>query len=150
MFPVLPPGTNARSLTVEDITTFLKAYPSAATLASANRLGGTVTDHLGFPLAGAAVFAIDVASGDTLGSDMTLANGEYLFLGLPDGDYEVATHPLDQSEAVGYISTAAINWMVHEWGDKFQVVEAQVNITRNPGIEMAGQRIIAKEIKTFI
>ena len=37
-------------------------------------------------------------------------------------------------------------WVVHEWGDKFQVVEAEVKVTEKPGIIMAGQLIIAKEI----
>jgi len=37
-------------------------------------------------------------------------------------------------------------WIVHEWGDKFQVVESQVRIKEKPGITMRGQRIIAKEI----
>ncbi len=37
-------------------------------------------------------------------------------------------------------------WIVHEWGDRFQVVEAQVRVAEKPGITMAGQLIIAKEI----
>ncbi|MBA7689177.1 hypothetical protein ES703_97680 [subsurface metagenome] len=37
-------------------------------------------------------------------------------------------------------------WLVHEWVDKFQVVEAQIRIREKPGIIMTGQRIIAKEI----
>ncbi len=37
-------------------------------------------------------------------------------------------------------------WIIHEWGDKFQVVESQVRVEGKPGITMAGQRIIAKEI----
>jgi len=36
--------------------------------------------------------------------------------------------------------------MVHRWGDLFQVVEGEVKITRKPGITMAGQRILAREI----
>lgn len=37
-------------------------------------------------------------------------------------------------------------WIVHEWGNKFQVMEAQVRTTSKPEITMTGQRIIAKEI----
>ena len=37
-------------------------------------------------------------------------------------------------------------WLVHEWGNKFLVVESQVMVSGEPGITMAGQRIIAREI----
>ena len=37
-------------------------------------------------------------------------------------------------------------WLVHEWGNKYQVVEAQARIGGRAGIIMSGQRIIAKEI----
>ena len=37
-------------------------------------------------------------------------------------------------------------WLVHEWGSKYTVVEAKVRVTKKPGITMAGQKILAKEI----
>lgn len=37
-------------------------------------------------------------------------------------------------------------WIVHEWGSKFQVVEAQSKIKEKLGITMAGQYIIARDI----
>ncbi len=37
-------------------------------------------------------------------------------------------------------------WTVHEWGDKFQVVESKVEVIEKPGITMTGQLIIAKEV----
>ncbi len=116
MFYVLAQGTEASTLETEDELMMLKSYPDAATLATASRLAGTVTDGLGGgPVAGAIVFVIDSASGDTLGCDYTSpADGGYVFLGLPDGDYYVAVHPLNGTSPIGYIQPANINSLIYE------------------------------------
>ncbi|MEJ2722915.1 MAG: matrixin family metalloprotease, partial [bacterium] len=127
MFPVLRPGTLASSLETEDSLAMLKAYPSEATLATASRIGGTVTS--GFtsaPVAGAAVFAIDTSSvhRDTLGCEFTLdTDGSYEFLGLPAGDYYIAIHPLNGSQAIHQIKPGVINERLGDTADTTFVAE---------------------------
>ncbi len=113
MFFVLGPGQASASLETEDELMFLRAYPDAATLASASRLTGTVTGGgTGLPVPGAIVFAIEETSGDTLASDFTLPDGSYTFIGLPDGDYYVAIYPLDGTAPIGYMQPGHVNWLV--------------------------------------
>jgi YVTN family beta-propeller protein len=113
MFFVLPPAVDARSLETEDETVILKAYPDATTLSAGTRLSGTVTDGAtSMPVPGAAVFAVNATSGDTAGCDYTLPDGSYMFVGLPDGDYEVAIHPLDGSSTIGFLQPGNVNALV--------------------------------------
>jgi YVTN family beta-propeller protein len=116
MFYVLPRGTNASSLEVEDELMLINSYPDSITLAGASRLRGAVTGgYDGLPVAGAAVFAIDAATGDTLGCDYTSpGDGSYVFLGLPDGDYYVAVHPLNGTSPIGFIRPININALIYE------------------------------------
>ncbi|MFZ1947697.1 MAG: Ig-like domain-containing protein, partial [bacterium] len=110
MYFVLQDGTEARSLEVDDQIQMIKAYGAPATMAAASRLSGSIVDgYSGEPVSGAAVFAIDEASGDTLGCEYTLQDGTYEFIGLPDGDYYIGAHPLDGSSAVNYVRPAYIN-----------------------------------------
>ncbi len=104
MYFVLSQGLETASLTTEDSLAIYKAYEIHRGAAPIS-LAGTVTDGLqGHPVPGAAVFAIDAATGDTLGCEYTLpSDGEYAFMGLPDGNYYVAVHPLDGSSAIGYL-----------------------------------------------
>jgi YVTN family beta-propeller protein len=110
MYFVLPEGTGPASLEWDEKSQIVKAYGTPATMASASRLGGTVTDgYTSNPIAGAVVFALSVARDDTSGCEYTLPDGSYEFIGLPDGDYYITIHPLDGSSAVGYIRPAYIN-----------------------------------------
>jgi YVTN family beta-propeller protein len=113
MFFVLPPGTDASSLESDDELIFFKAYGDSTLVANANRISGTVrsgkTDE---PVAGAIVFAIEAASGDTATADFTLPDGSYAFPGLPDGDYYIAIHQIDTSAAIGYLEPRFVNALV--------------------------------------
>jgi YVTN family beta-propeller protein len=113
MFFVLPPGTDASSLESDDELMFFKAYGDSMTVANASRISGTVTHgKANTPVAGAIVFAIDAASGDTATADYTLPNGSYAFPGLPDGDYYIAIHQIDTSAAIGYLMPRYVNALV--------------------------------------
>jgi YVTN family beta-propeller protein len=104
MFPVIQPDNEAATLEAEDSLAMFKAYGDSAVMANAGRLSGTVTNgYTGNPLPGAAVFAISDPGGDTLVCEYTLPDGRYTFVGLPDGDYNVAIHPLDASSSIGYL-----------------------------------------------
>ncbi len=113
MFFVLPAGTDAASLSKEDELVFFKAYATPAALAAANRISGTVTSGSedGLPVPGAIVYAIDEA-GDTVAADYTLPDGSYTFVGMDDGSYYVAIHPLDGTAAIGYLKKGYINALV--------------------------------------
>ncbi|MEJ2719976.1 MAG: Ig-like domain-containing protein [bacterium] len=118
MFFILPFGTAATSLETEDETVFLKAYPDAATLASANRLSGKVVDGGSAdplnpdPVPGAIVFAIN-AAGDTLGCEYTMPDGSYEFFSLPDGSYYVSIYPLNGTSLIAGLVPGYIN----DWVD---------------------------------
>jgi YVTN family beta-propeller protein len=113
LFYVLPPGTSATSLEMEDELVFFKAYPSSAALAGASRLEGSVSDgSTNGPVPGAIVYAIDASSGDTVAADYTMPDGGFCFIGLPDGDYYVAIHALDGSSTIGYLTPSYINSLV--------------------------------------
>lgn len=110
MYFVLPQGLEAASLATEDSISMFKAYGTSAQMAAASRLTGTVTNgYDSNPLPGAAVFAINAASGDTMGCEYTMPDGGYAFIGLPDGDYYVSVHSLDGSSAVGYLLPGYVN-----------------------------------------
>ena len=113
MHYVLPGGINARTIESDDELVYLKAYPTAATLANANRISGTVTDgSTSNPVPGAIVFAISAASGDTAASDYTLPDGSYTFLGLPDGGYYISIYPVNGTSPINYLQPAYINALV--------------------------------------
>jgi len=113
MHYVLPPNTLARTLGLDDESVYRKAYPDAATLASANRITGTVTQGgTSDPLPGAIVFAISSASGDTAASDYTLPDGSYTFLGLPDGGYYVSIYPINGTSPINFLQPAYVNALV--------------------------------------
>ncbi len=113
MHYVLPGGINARTLELDDELVYLKAYPTAATLANTNRISGTVTDgSTANAVPGAIVFAISVASGDTAASDYTLPDGSYTFLGLPDGAYYISIYPVNGTSPINYLQPAYINALV--------------------------------------
>jgi DNA-binding beta-propeller fold protein YncE len=102
-------GEEARALESDDELTLVKAYPTPLTLATANRLSGSVFDTDGStPIPGAVVFAIDTATGDTLACEYTLPDGSYMFLGLPDGNYYVSVYPLNGSSKVGYLDNGGV------------------------------------------
>jgi YVTN family beta-propeller protein len=111
MYGVLPSDTSALSLEMDDQMAMFKAY--ATTMTGESRLTGTVTDgYTDEPLPGAAVFAISAAGGDTSACEYTLPDGTFSFIGLPDGDYYVAVHPLDGSSAIGGMFPAWVNALV--------------------------------------
>lgn len=113
MFFVLPPGTDASSLESDDELMFFKAYGDSMTVANASRISGTVTHgKTNAPVAGAIVFAVDAASGDTATADYTLPSGSYAFPGLPAGDYYIAIHQIDTSAAIGYLMPRYVNALV--------------------------------------
>ncbi|UCG53331.1 MAG: Ig-like domain-containing protein [Candidatus Latescibacterota bacterium] len=119
MFPVLPSGTQAQTLEPDDSLVYLKAYPDETTLTGANRISGMVINgQSSDPVAGAAVFAIDVATGDTIAMDITTHLGTYVFIGIPDGEYYVYIHPLDGTSGVEFIYPQAINFLVELWGSE--------------------------------
>ncbi len=60
---------------------------------------GAGTDVNELPLAGVTVTLIDTSDGSVVGSDITDANGQYLFTGVPDGIYEVLV--TDQNNILG-------------------------------------------------
>ncbi|MFZ1946805.1 MAG: Ig-like domain-containing protein, partial [bacterium] len=123
MYGVLPPDTSALSLELDDRLAMFKAY--ATTLAGESRLTGTVTDgYTTDPLPGAAVLAISVAGGDTAACEYTLPDGTFSFIGLPDGDYYVAVHPLDGSSAIGGMVPAWVNALVETTAVTLFVPEA--------------------------
>ena len=113
MFYVLPADTQAASLELEDRLAMFKAYPDSAALANASHLEGTVTDgRTSAAVPGAIVFAINAASGDTLGSEYTLLDGTFAFVGLPNGDYYVSIYPLNGSSVIGYLQPGNINQLI--------------------------------------
>ena len=113
MFYVLPPNTEAASLETEDELVFIKAYPSAATMANSNQISGTVTDgSLGAPVPGAIVFVIDAVAGDTVGCDYTLPDGSYKFVGVPDGSYFVSIYPINGTSPIGFLQPSYINDLI--------------------------------------
>lgn len=113
MFYVLPPGTNAASLSTEDREIFFKAYGDSTVLANANRIAGRVLDgKTNDPVPGAIVYAINAASGDTAAADYTLPDGRYTFAGLSNGSYYVAIHPIDESSEIGGLIPEYINALV--------------------------------------
>jgi DNA-binding beta-propeller fold protein YncE len=106
-------AVGAETLETEDSLTVFMAYGDPAAIAAASQLGGTITD--GFtnnPIPAAAVFAIDATSGDTSGCAITLEDGSYVFVGLPNGQYYVSIYQIDGSSAINYIRTANINEIV--------------------------------------
>ena len=110
---ILPGGLAAASLAADDEIVFLKAYPDAATQASANRIAGIVTDgYTTDPVPGAIVFAIDVASGDTTACEYTLPDGSYTFFGIPDGTYYISIYPLDGSSPIAFMQAGNVNPLV--------------------------------------
>jgi YVTN family beta-propeller protein len=110
---VLPAGTNAQSLELDDELVFLKAYADSATRADATRLGGTVIDgKTQQPVPGAIVFLINAATGDTTACEFTLPDGNYVFLGVPVGSYYVSIYPLNGSSQISYLEPAYINDLV--------------------------------------
>jgi hypothetical protein len=110
---VLPAGTNATSLELDDELAFLKAYADSATREDASRLGGIVIDgKTQAPVPGAIVFLIDEATGDTTACDYTLPDGKYVFLGIPAGSYYVSIYPLNGSSQISYLKPAYINDLV--------------------------------------
>ncbi len=114
MFYVLPSGTEAATLEAEDRQAMYKAYYSQASYVGTSHLKGTVTDGLtGQPISGAIVFVITAATNDTVASDFTLpADGSYHFIGLLDGSYNLAIHPLNGSSAIGYLEPKYINPLI--------------------------------------
>ncbi|MEJ2720150.1 MAG: Ig-like domain-containing protein, partial [bacterium] len=114
MYFVLAPDTTASTLATEDKLALFKAYATTADMAGASHLSGTIIDgYTGEPLAGAAVFAIDAADGDTVMCEYTLPHdGSYAFIGLPDGDYYIGIHPLNGSSSIGYIQPGYINHII--------------------------------------
>jgi YVTN family beta-propeller protein len=110
---VLPAGTNAASLELDDRLVYLKAYADSATRADAARLGGMVIDgKTQAPVPGAIVFLINQATGDTTACDYTLPDGKYVFLGVPVGSYYVSIYPLNGSSHISYLKPAYINDLV--------------------------------------
>jgi DNA-binding beta-propeller fold protein YncE len=115
MFYVLPAGTAARSLETDDELVFFKAYGTETELAAANRLDVLVTNgQTSDPVAGAIVFVTDAGSGDPVGCDYTLENGQATFPGLATGSYYVFIHPLNGTAPIGFIGPANINILVYE------------------------------------
>lgn len=124
MFYVLPSGTEATSLEAEDIHVFFKAYGDSTALANANRITGTVTHgQTGQGVAGAAVYAIDAAGGDTVACEYSFPDGSYSFVGLADGSYYVAIHPLDGTSTIGYLLPAYINALVDSTAEQLFLPE---------------------------
>ncbi|MCI0479457.1 Ig-like domain-containing protein, partial [Candidatus Uhrbacteria bacterium] len=126
MFYVLSPDTSAMTLATEDKLALFKAYGTPAAMGAASRLTGTVKDGLtNAPVPGAAVFAINAASGDTSGCEYTLpSDGSYTFVGLPDGDYYVAIHPLNGSSTIGYLVPEYINELIADHAVREFVAES--------------------------
>ncbi|UCH84531.1 MAG: FG-GAP repeat protein, partial [Candidatus Latescibacterota bacterium] len=94
MFPVLLGGEAAQTPETEDSLFFIKCYPDH--MSFQNVIHGTVSHgSTGDPIPNAAVFAIDVATGDTVAHDVTTDMGEYVLPGVVDGLYYVSIHPLD-------------------------------------------------------
>ena len=111
MFPALPVGTTGRTLEAEDQLLAFMGYPDGATLETATSLSGIVSDGgTTLPIGGAAVFAISVATGDTIGSQYTFEDGSYQFVGLPEGDYYVSISPLDGSR-----TNAVVPGLINEY-----------------------------------
>ena len=117
MYFVLPPGLEAASLEPDDSLAMHKAYWTTLE----GTLSGRVIDgYTGQRIAGAAVFAVDAASGDTVASEYTLPgtiNGatiaySFSFRSLPAGNYYVAVHPLDGTSAIGYMEPAYVNDLI--------------------------------------
>ncbi|RKZ11813.1 hypothetical protein DRQ32_05095, partial [bacterium] len=112
MFPALPAGTNARTLEGEDLVLAFMGYPDPAALATATALSGTLRDGSSLdPIGGAAVFAIAVATGDTLGAQYSFEDGSWQFQGLPEGEYFVAVSPLDGSATNGVVPGHINAWV---------------------------------------
>ncbi len=112
MFYVLQPDTTGTSLEREDRLAMFKAYYTDPAYTGTTHLQGTVTSGwTGQPVAGAIVFVVDVVAGDTLGCDFTLPDdGTFHFIGLPVGEtLELSIHPLDGSEAIGYLQPISVN-----------------------------------------
>ncbi|MFQ5511713.1 MAG: Ig-like domain-containing protein [Candidatus Krumholzibacteriia bacterium] len=116
MFFVLPPDVGAATLEPEDESMMLKSYPSASALATMSRLTGTVRDGSDLsPVPGVIVYVISVATGDTVANDYTLPpTGTFEFLGIPDGDYDVAIHPLNGTSPIGFIGPQNINQLIFD------------------------------------
>ncbi len=124
MYFVLPTGTEATTLEAEDIHAFFKAYGSSTALANANRIEGKVEHgQTGEGVAGAAVFAIDAAGGDTVACEYTFPDGSYSFVGIADGSYYVAIHPLDGTSSIGYLIPDYINALVDSTADQLFLAE---------------------------
>jgi YVTN family beta-propeller protein len=129
MFFVLPPGTDASVLSVEDEMAMFRAYPEESVLAGASHLRGSVYDGLtGSPVPGVIAYAIEALPGDvvgdTLACEYTLpSDGSYHFAGLPDGEYFVAIHPLDGSSEIGFIQPANINQLIYDKAEALVVPE---------------------------
>ncbi|UCG52213.1 MAG: Ig-like domain-containing protein [Candidatus Latescibacterota bacterium] len=110
---VLPEGTAGRTLEPDDELAVIKAYPTSSTLITASRLSGTIYNTDGAtPLPGAAVFAIDTATGDTVSCEFTFPDGSYEFFNLPDGNYWVSVYPLNGSSPISYMTPPNVNVLV--------------------------------------
>lgn len=113
MFPALPRGLAARSLTADDELAAFMAYPEAGALAGATELRGTIVDGRdGQPVPGAAMFLVSAATGDTASSTYSLPDGSYAFVGVPAGDYYLSAHPLDGSAGIKGVTPGFINAVV--------------------------------------
>jgi YVTN family beta-propeller protein len=110
MYFVLPSGINARSLEDDDVAVYLKAYGNEDVMTGSSRLEGVVTNgQTSDPVPGAVVFAINETTGDSSACDFTLPDGSFTFVGLADGDYFVAIHPLDGTEPIGHMTARNVN-----------------------------------------
>ncbi len=63
---------------------------------------GDESDTTELPLPGVTVSLVDVATGDVIATTITDANGQYLFTGVPDGNYEVRV--TDQNNVLAGLS----------------------------------------------
>ena len=114
MFYVLPSGTDASSLEIDDMLAAKKAYYETALLPTMSRLEGTVTNgYNSAPIPGAIVWALSAADDEMIAAEYTLPDGSYQFLALPDGDYYVTIHPLNKTSPIGYIGPENINELVY-------------------------------------
>ncbi|MCK4776312.1 MAG: Ig-like domain-containing protein, partial [Candidatus Krumholzibacteria bacterium] len=154
---VLHPG--AATLATEDSLTVFMHYGGPAEIAVASQLGGTIIDgYTGQPIVAGIVFAVDAADGDTSGCAITRDDGSFIFVGLPDGGYYVACHPIDSTSTINYIRPLNINPLVAsiplvdfvpEWWDAAESLSDNAS-DRDLIPVIAGMQVLDKHIVTNV
>ena len=106
------PGVSSRALQTDDMITAATLYPNPSFSPIPAAISGTLTNFAGGPQTTANVAAISVPGGVPVASQLSGADGSFSIAGLPAGNYQIMTEPLDgpvtPSNFPGYYSSISV------------------------------------------